>query len=1198
MTFQRPDIPQHKVDWPRLISLDFETYYDADYTLRKMSTSEYIRDPRFKAQMVGIKVGRGKTKIYTAENVEAALAQFDWSTHSLLCHNVQFDGFILSHHYNVHPKFLYDTLSMARGLHSNDIGAGLDEVSVFYGGRGKIEGSLEKTLGVRDWSLALSKEVGTYCANDVDEMYRIFELMLPNMPADEIETIDMVCRMFTSPKLKVDIPRVQAELDRELKRRETLMYAAVDPKLHDIGGKLYDKSVHSKLLKGPDERALTGVDRDMQIIKRIIGSNNMFADLIEAEGVECPIKISPAWIKRDRESRETPEGLLDKYAFAFAKDDTEFIELPNRTGNWGFDLNKPAQVKAMAAKQKRLQDLVDVRIAVKSTTNITRAQRFLTAGANGMSLPCGYAYSRAHTHRLGGQNKMNMQNLTRGGELRLSILAPRGYVLAVQDSGQIEARVNGWLWGQHDLMDAFRAADKWDKSRGVARGNDRDAYCRFGDLVYGREITTEDKMERFVGKVCIAEGELVLTDRGLVPIHLISKEDRLWDGVEWVTHDGVIDQGIREVITYDGLTATPDHEVFTEDGRIIPLGQAASEMVRLQSTGAKGQAIRFCDDYVVADTPRKRLSVRAGKVQSQQTQHPYDSLARAASLDSRVPQSLEPDVHLPTVEGGDDGRANLRKVRTFDIANAGPRRRYTVSGKLCLNCVLGLGFQMGAAKLQTTLAKGALGGPPVYFTLDQCKDIISAYRTKNHRVVFGWDMCKTIIEQMAAGVPGNHGPLNWEEECIWLPNGMRLHYPGLRKSVNEDNGWDEWSYQAKDQRKKIYGGLLCLGAKTQVLTDNGWKSIISVRLDDKLWDGTNWVSHSGLVHQGAKETISFGGVDMTPDHEVLVNDHWFAAEETTHHEATSSFARHYRAPDRHVDSSWSGWQRWQEDVLEGALRLRLYAAYRGLGLPKGQNEELRMLDGSLYIRVKDDARYVEAPRVRSVARHARPLQPAKPPGMGILRRAWDYSLSAVDRLSDLLVGYADWVRAGSRARPQRQLTGLQLGELPLGNSQDQCSESTIREAYPDAKWPAAAMAGRRGVWDWEDDVALPPQPPVAGSQNVRQAGRQKQDVFDLVDAGPLKRFTVRGDDGQPFIVHNCENIVQALARIIVMNQTLAINRKYTVVMTTHDEAVALAKKSQGQRCIDFMARCMSTPPAWCSDIPLNCEGGFDVNYSK
>ncbi len=62
--------------------------------------------------------------------------------------------------------------------------------------------------------------------------------------------------------------------------------------------------------------------------------------------------------------------------------------------------------------------------------------------------------------------------------------------------------MNGWLWGQDDLMDSFRTADTWDKSKGVARGEDRDAYCKFADAVYEREITAEDKTERFVGKVC------------------------------------------------------------------------------------------------------------------------------------------------------------------------------------------------------------------------------------------------------------------------------------------------------------------------------------------------------------------------------------------------------------------------------------------------------------------------------------------------------------------------------------------------------------------------------------------------------------------------------------------------------------------------------------------------------------------------
>ena len=999
--FNKPVITPKVIDWGRLVCIDYETYYATDYTLSKSSTSEYVRDLRFKAQMLGIKVGHGKTKIVPPARIRSELAKINWATHSVLAHNAQFDAFILSHHYGVHPVYIYDTLSMARGLHSNEIGAGLDEVSIFYGGHGKLEG-LEATKGVLNWDKALFAATSVYCANDVDEMYRIFKEMLPKMPADEMDLIDLTCRMFTSPVLKIDIPRVEKELVRELAERDAYMLAAVDPAEY----------ADAKLLKTKAEKALEGTERELMIIRKVIGSNERFADLIREEGIEPPTKISPAWMKLKPDERE--EQLDKKHIFAFSKDDEKFLAMPNLMDDWGLDMNDKDDLALAVAKQERLQALVDVRIAVKSTTNITRAARFLEAGRDNMALPVGYAYYRAHTGRWGGQNKMNMQNLKRGGELRLSILAPKGHQLAVVESGQIECRVNGWLWGQNDLMESFRTADKWDKkTMGVATGENRDAYCKFGDTVYGREITTLDSMERFVGKVC----------------------------------------------------------------------------------------------------------------------------------------------------------------------------------------VLGLGFQMGAPKLQITFAKGALGGPPVYFELDQCKAIVNGYRLKNYKIKAGWEICKGIIEDMAAGIEGSWGPINWEANTIWLPNGMALKYPDLRKSVGE-KGWDEWSYQSGAMRKKIYGGLLCLGAKTQVLTDNGWKSIISVRLDDKLWDGASWVSHSGLVHQGIKETISFGGVDMTPDHEVLVNNYWYAAEETTHHEATSSFARHYWAPNRHVDSSWSGWHRWQEDALEGSLRLRPYATYRGLRLPEGQHEELRMLDGSLYIRVKNDARYVEAPRVRSVAGHARPLQPAKPPGVGALRRARNYSVSTVERVQGVLGRYASRVRAWVGVGPRGQLTGLQPGELSLGNEQDQLSQQTLRADYSDAKWPAAAMAGCRGVWDREDDVALPAQTPVASGQDVRRAERQQQDVFDLVNAGPLRRFTVRGDDGKPFIVHNCENIVQALARIIVAWQMLQIGRRDRVVMTTHDEVVTCIKTARAPKAFADMSRWMSTAPAWCSDIPLNCEGGWDINYSK
>lgn len=95
--------------------------------------------------------------------------------------------------------------------------------------------------------------------------------------------------------------------------------------------------------------------------------------------------------------------------------------------------------------------------------------------------------------------------------------------------------------------------------------------------------------------LCLAEGSLVLTDSGLVPIEKVTTANRVWDGVEWVAHSGVVFNGYKEVITYDGVTATPEHIVFTEDGREISIREAASEMggQRLATTGSDEIPIQF-----------------------------------------------------------------------------------------------------------------------------------------------------------------------------------------------------------------------------------------------------------------------------------------------------------------------------------------------------------------------------------------------------------------------------------------------------------------------------------------------------------------------------------------------------------------------------------------------------------------------------
>lgn len=464
------------IDISRVVTLDFETFYDQDYTLSKLSTSEYVRDPRFKAQMVGIKIGKGKTKIYPAGKIKAALQAIPWSVYALLCHNTAFDGLILWERYGIKPCYYLDTLSMARGLHSNEIGAGLAEVAPFYGKGDKIQGVLENTKGLLDWPKEVIQNVGVYCAQDVDLTFEIFQEMLKVYPQKELDLINLTCRMFCQPSLRIDAPRVQAEYDKEVAERSRIMLETIDTSAEE----------YQSLLKGKD-KALIGTERELLIAKKVLGSNERFADLLRAEGVEPPVKLSPAWMKKSQAER-TDEG---KWIYAFGKDDLEFTGLPENIDvlGAGLDLNKKADVAKLAAKQERIQQLVDARLAVKSTVDITRAERFLKAAENGGLLPAGYAYYRAKTGRFGGTNKINLQNLPRGGELRKSILAAPGHVLCVCDSGQIEVRVNAWLWDQTQLLDAFRAG--------------RDVYCDFGRDIYGREITRDDKDERHVAKTAV-----------------------------------------------------------------------------------------------------------------------------------------------------------------------------------------------------------------------------------------------------------------------------------------------------------------------------------------------------------------------------------------------------------------------------------------------------------------------------------------------------------------------------------------------------------------------------------------------------------------------------------------------------------------------------------------------------------------------
>lgn len=127
--------------------------------------------------------------------------------------------------------------------------------------------------------------------------------------------------------------------------------------------------------------------------------------------------------------------------------------------------------------------------------------------------------------------------------------------------------------------------------------NGEDIHTRTSIEVFG----TAEKAMRRLAKVinfglCISEGQRVLTQQdGLVPIERVQDHHLLWDGVEWVKHDGLVCRGVEEVLTYDGITATPDHVVYLRDGGAATLRDAASAIYsRRLAVGAIGETpVRF-----------------------------------------------------------------------------------------------------------------------------------------------------------------------------------------------------------------------------------------------------------------------------------------------------------------------------------------------------------------------------------------------------------------------------------------------------------------------------------------------------------------------------------------------------------------------------------------------------------------------------
>lgn len=203
----------------RFIVADWETYFDSkEYTLSKMTTESYIRDPRFEAHGCAIKWSPDlPAKWWNRHELPALFAQVNWSDVFMIHHHAQFDSLIESHHYNIHPKMIGCTLSMARLMIGNHLSVSLESVRKHFGIPSKT--TPYNLFNGKRWdelSPAVQQQIGVGACDEVESIFSIFQrFMADGFPVEELEVVDLTVKMFSEPVLRADVNLLAAVWERE-----------------------------------------------------------------------------------------------------------------------------------------------------------------------------------------------------------------------------------------------------------------------------------------------------------------------------------------------------------------------------------------------------------------------------------------------------------------------------------------------------------------------------------------------------------------------------------------------------------------------------------------------------------------------------------------------------------------------------------------------------------------------------------------------------------------------------------------------------------------------------------------------------------------------------------------------------------------------------------------------------------------------
>lgn len=317
-------------------------------------------------------------------------------------------------------------------------------------------------------------------------------------------------------------------------------------------------------------------------------------------------------------------------------------------------------------------------------------------------------------------------------------------------------------------------------------------------------------------------------------------------------------------------------------------------------------------------------------------------------------------------------------------------------------------------------------------------------------------------------------------------------------------------YDAAMEDVLFFFNAFCIAEGTTVVTDRGSVPIEEVTPNDLVWDGDSWVSQGGALIQGRKPCIFAYGIQLTPNHKVWTNHGW--------QDASCGYDRAaIRLPEGYSES----WELPEHETSGVALQMSLRQHHGGLRkqFTERLDEELRVPD-----RWQGAARSISGADSLYMVGDAPTMQQPSQLFLCALRRAWDSGLRAMGHLRELFGGHG---RAPRRFdyRTYRQRQRLRTDQLPMGHSSgaggQQASPATPDFSYIAGSLNHSSTCPKDGYYDGRHEIPRSPGGTRGRTHAPEASPAAPLLVYDLLNCGPKRAFTILDNQGRPLLVHNC-----------------------------------------------------------------------------